>query len=108
MKNLSFLLVFYLTIASPLLLIAGTAQISTAAQTSDCGDANPYASLQAQASAAGEKKAVACTDPRPQVCTQDYRPVCAQLQDGRSKTYSNGCSACADPAVSSYREGACE
>ena len=54
------------------------------------------------------KEMVACKQPRPQVCTQDYRPVCALLQDGGFKTYSNGCNACSDPAVSGYREGACE
>jgi len=56
----------------------------------------------------GEQKMVACTEPRSQVCTQDYRPVCAILLDGSLKTYSNGCNACSDPAVTGYREGACE
>ena len=54
------------------------------------------------------KEVVACKEPRPQVCTQDYRPVCALLQDGSFKTFSNGCNACSDPAVTGYREGACE
>jgi hypothetical protein len=49
----------------------------------------------------------ACEEPRPQVCTMDYRPVCASLADGVVKTYSNGCSACGDAAVSSWTEGAC-
>lgn len=49
-----------------------------------------------------------CTEPRPQICTMDYQPVCAQLQDGTFETYSNGCTACADPVVTGYREGACE
>ena len=57
---------------------------------------------------AGEQRMVACTEPRPQVCTQDYRPVCAMLHEGGFKTYANGCSACSDPAVTGYREGACE
>ena len=56
----------------------------------------------------GDQKLVPCPEPRPQICTQDYRPVCAQLQDGSFKTYSNGCNACTDPAVTSYRDGACE
>jgi len=51
--------------------------------------------------------AQACEEPRPQVCTMDYRPVCANLADGGVKTYSNGCSACGDAAVSSWTEGAC-
>jgi hypothetical protein len=57
---------------------------------------------------AGAQAMVTCPGPRPQVCTQDYRPVCAQLRDGSFKTYSNGCTACTDPAVTAYREGACE
>jgi hypothetical protein len=58
--------------------------------------------------AAGTQAQVVCREPRPQVCTQDYRPVCATLRGGGFKTYSNGCNACSDPAVASYREGACE
>jgi len=108
MKHLSFLLAFYLTIASPLPLIAGTSQASAPGTITECGDANRKSSPQDHAQAADTEKNVTCTDPRPQVCTQDYRPVCARLQDGRSKTYSNGCSACSDPAVSSYRQGPCE
>jgi hypothetical protein len=48
-----------------------------------------------------------CQDPRPQVCTMDYRPVCATLTDGGLKTYPNGCGACADINASSWIEGAC-
>jgi hypothetical protein len=51
---------------------------------------------------------VACSEPRPQMCTMDYRPVCAQLENGQLKTYSNGCTACSDTKISSYRDGACE
>ena len=51
--------------------------------------------------------AQACEEPRPQVCTMDYRPVCANLADGAVKTYSNGCSACADASVGSWTKGAC-
>ncbi len=60
------------------------------------------------ANAGSMSEKVPCTEPRPQVCTQDYRPVCAELQDGSFKTFSNGCSACSDPAVAGYRNGACE
>ncbi len=49
----------------------------------------------------------ACEEPRPQVCTMDYRPVCASLTEGGVKTYSNGCGACGDAAVVSWTEGAC-
>ncbi len=51
---------------------------------------------------------IACIDPRPQVCTMDYTPVCAELKNGKLKTYSNGCSACADINVLSYRASVCE
>jgi len=50
----------------------------------------------------------ACTDPRPQICTREYRPVCANLSDGSTKTYATGCTACSDPKVSGYRDLACE
>jgi len=48
-----------------------------------------------------------CTDPRPEICTREYLPVCARLEDGRQKTYSNGCTACSDPAVTGYQPGEC-
>ena len=49
-----------------------------------------------------------CTEPRPQICTQDYRPVCAKLKNGNLKTYANGCTACSDANVISYINNACE
>jgi len=49
----------------------------------------------------------ACPDPRPQMCTMDYRPVCGELKDGSFKTFSNGCMACADLDVVGYRDGEC-
>ena len=51
---------------------------------------------------------VICPEPRPQMCTMEYRPVCAQQADGRFKTYSSGCTSCSDPTVVGYRDGACE
>jgi hypothetical protein len=51
---------------------------------------------------------VACSDPRPQMCTMQYDPVCARLGSGDTaawKSYSNGCTACSNPAVSAYRPG---
>ena len=63
--------------------------------------------------------ATVCEDPRPEMCTREYRPVCALRDTGvrcvtepcdntEQKTYGNACDACADPAVISYTEGACE
>lgn len=50
---------------------------------------------------------IICPEPRPQICTMNYLPVCAQLQDGSNKVYSNGCSSCSDPNVVGYRDGEC-
>ena len=48
-----------------------------------------------------------CSDPRPQVCTMEYNPVCATLVAGGVKQYASGCNACADDAVSSYMPDVC-
>ena len=50
---------------------------------------------------------VECTPPRPQVCTMEYAPVCAEVNSGEMKTYSSACNACADDAVAGYLSGAC-
>ena len=49
----------------------------------------------------------ACSEPRPQICTMDYRPVCGQHDDGSTGTYSNGCGACSEPSVVGHSPGAC-
>ena len=55
------------------------------------------------------EKAQVCRDPRPEVCTAIYAPVCAfRLAEGLPPaTYASGCSACADPMVAGFVEGAC-
>lgn len=61
---------------------------------------------------------IACSDPRPEMCTMEYRPVCATRDTGvrcvttpcpstDERTYSNACSACADAAVLSYVPDEC-
>ena len=52
--------------------------------------------------------ATPCTDPRPEVCTQHYDPVCGERDDGSRQTYSNACAACADTRVGAHRPGDCE
>ena len=67
----------------------------------------------------GEDSYKECKDPRPQICTREYRPVCATRDTGvrcvttpcpatELKTYGNACSACGDPKVLGYRAGACK
>jgi len=48
-----------------------------------------------------------CAEPRPEICTMEYVPVCATLKDTGMKTYSSGCRACSDINVVSYKTGAC-
>lgn len=51
--------------------------------------------------------AIQCPAERPQLCTMDYRPVCAVLANGDREEFSNGCGACSVPQVVSYVENAC-
>ncbi len=64
-------------------------------------------SLQAGGPMRGEEWTV-CHDPRPQICTMEYVPVCGQDQAGKLRTYASGCTACADSKVTRYRSGSCE
>lgn len=59
-----------------------------------------------------------CQDPRPELCTQEYDPVCALRDTGvrcvttpcpsaEWKTYGNACMACNDTDVMGYRPGEC-
>ncbi len=50
---------------------------------------------------------ILCEEPRPQICTREYNPVCGTLQDGSTKTGSTGCTSCSDPDVVGYKMGAC-
>ena len=49
-----------------------------------------------------------CSEPRPQICTREYNPVCATYKGGHKKTGATGCTACSDPEVIGYTMGACE
>jgi hypothetical protein len=48
-----------------------------------------------------------CSEPRPEICTQQYDPVCGTLDDGSRKTYSTGCTACSDQKVVGWIPGEC-
>ncbi|MES1210039.1 MAG: hypothetical protein ABUS79_29235 [Pseudomonadota bacterium] len=61
---------------------------------------------------------VACEHPRPEICTQEYRPVCASVEHKINcitapcpqpgpREYPNGCAACTDPDVFGYVPGTC-
>lgn len=50
----------------------------------------------------------ACQDPRPQMCTMDYKPACGFQNDDAVKTYSNACQACSNPEVKWVVEGSCD
>ena len=63
---------------------------------------------------------IECTEPRPRICTREYRPVCAVKDTGtrcvnapcsaatEKVTYATGCTACADPKVYRYTLGECK
>lgn len=51
---------------------------------------------------------IVCEDPRPEICTMDYTPVCGKDVKGDVKTYANGCGACSDDNVVSYQDGECK
>lgn len=71
---------------------------------------------EAQSEAA--KVIIHCHAQRSQMCTREYMPVCGVKEpsvtckegqcEEKSVTYPNGCAACADVSVSSYKKGACE
>lgn len=50
---------------------------------------------------------ILCEEPRPQICTREYDPVCATLKDGSKTTAATGCTSCSDPEVVGYKKGAC-
>ena len=49
-----------------------------------------------------------CSDPRPEICTLDWTPVCGATSNGSTKTYANACNACANKEVVGYVLGECK
>ena len=41
---------------------------------------------------------VLCPEERPQVCTMEYAPVCALLDNGRRQEFASACNACSQRA----------
>lgn len=73
------------------------------------------------APAAGGRMAFTTCDAehRPEVCTKEYRPVCAEVDNGvrcittpcdstDQRNFGNACMACADPKVTGHWPVACE
>jgi hypothetical protein len=54
------------------------------------------------------ENATLCEDPRPEMCTMDFQPVCGIDQNGAKSTFSNGCGACSNADVVQYLPGDCE
>jgi len=48
-----------------------------------------------------------CSEPRPEICTAHYDPVCGTLADGSTATYATSCTACADAKVAGWIAGEC-
>ena len=48
-----------------------------------------------------------CTEPRPLVCTREFRPTCGVLKTGGLREFASPCTACADNAVSGFIPGPC-
>ena len=56
---------------------------------------------------AGELAMTECVEPRPEICTREYRPVCGESVEGSEKTYGNACEACGDLNIVRHHTGAC-
>ena len=62
---------------------------------------------------AGSRSAdfVVCEPPRPEICTQEYVPVCAERRNSEGAvervTRSNRCRACSEAEVTGFDPGAC-
>ncbi|WP_020588746.1 hypothetical protein [Desulfobacter curvatus] len=50
---------------------------------------------------------VVCKEPRHDICTKEYRPVCGHFSDGTVKTFSNPCTACSNKNVVGFTHGPC-
>lgn len=48
-----------------------------------------------------------CSNPRPEMCTMEYNPVCGTDAKGLSRSYGNACSACGNAQVQTFTRGEC-
>lgn len=49
-----------------------------------------------------------CPARRPEICTQEYLPVCGITDEKVRRTYGNACTACGDAQVHGYVPGECD
>jgi len=85
--------------------------ISVLSPTISSAGGNPEdngTAIKADESNIGEDTLEVCPEPRPELCTMNYLPVCAQRKDGTFKSYANGCTSCTDTEVTGYRNGECK
>jgi hypothetical protein len=79
--------------------------------------APPVANAPAEG-AAKPAKQLDCPAKRPEICTQQYQPVCASVDtgircikapcpSGEQREFSNWCVACTNPKVTTYVDGPC-
>ena len=80
----------------PLFFSVLTAALTSACATPEVAKNTPETAVEAH-----------CEEPRPQICTMIYAPVCAARSDGANETYASQCNACADDSVQSYVDGPC-
>ena len=48
-----------------------------------------------------------CVDPRPEICTMEFAPVCGMRDGGEKESYPNGCGACSNQEIVGYLPGEC-
>jgi hypothetical protein len=60
------------------------------------------------AASAGGNTLTKCEEPRPEICTSIYDPVCGTLTDDTQRTFASACTACSVEEVDSYVQGACK
>ena len=71
---------------------------------------NPFSFHMVKAELADESLPIAggaCADPRPEMCTREYRATCGVRRNGTRQNYGNACTACSDPDVVSQGPGPC-
>jgi hypothetical protein len=48
-----------------------------------------------------------CSNPRPEICTMEYEPVCGYSANDEPRSFASACTACSDITVIGYRPGEC-